>query len=238
MIAEKQHTVTAFEDDMKFLAHKIAEMGGKVENMFENSVRALVQSDTQLATKVIVDDRSVDALDEEINDKAILIIAQRQPMAQDLREVFASLRISADLERIGDMAKSISKRVSAVAERSQGVRVERGLEHLSELASAQLKEVLDAYGTKSVERIELIRDRDEDIDAMYTSLFRELLTYMMEDPRNISSCTHMLFCAKNVERIGDHATNIAEAVHYMVTGEKLDRDRPRDDKTHKLNIEV
>jgi len=237
MMANTQHTVSAFDDDMKFLAHKIAEMGGKAENMVELSVRALIQSDTQLASKVIVDDRQLDDLQEALDDKAVLVIAQRQPVAQDLREVFATLRISSDLERIGDMAKNISKRVSAVTEYSHGPRLVRGLEHLGELASDQLREVLDAYGSRSVERINMIRDRDDEIDAMYTALFRELLTYMMEDPRNITTCTHLLFCAKNIERIGDHATNIAEAVYYMVTGGKLDRDRPREDKSHKVSVE-
>lgn len=237
MMQQTQHTVTAFDDDMKFLAHKIAEMGGKAENMMELSVRALIEADAQLASKVIADDLLLDALEEEIIDKAILVIAQRQPMAQDLREVFASLRIASDLERVGDMAKNIAKRVSAVNEHGQGPRLVRGIEHLGELASAQLKEVLDSFGSRSVERINMVRDRDDEIDAMYTSLFRELLTYMMEDPRNITTCTHLLFCAKNIERVGDHATNIAEAVHYMVTGDKLDTDRPNEDRTHKVSVD-
>lgn len=230
-----QHTVTAFEEDMKFLAHKIAEMGGKAEIMVELAVRALVEGDQQLASKVILDDRLLDAANEEIDEKAILIIAKRQPMASDLREVFAALRIASDLERVGDMAKSIAKRVSAVNETTHGMRFVRGIQHLSELAGAQLKEVLDAYGSRTVDRIGMVRDRDDEIDAMYTSLFRELLTYMMEDPRNISTCTHLLFCAKNIERIGDHATNIAEAVFYMVTGERMANERPKDDKTHRVS---
>ena len=238
MMANGKHTVSAFEADMKFLSHKIAEMGGKVEQMLDLAVRALITADKQAAAKVVTDDKLVDAMDKEINEKAILIIAQRQPMAQDLREVFAALRISSDLERIGDMAKSMSKRVSAITELSTGPRLARGLEHLGDMASAQLKQVLDAYGARSVDGIEAIRDRDEEIDAMYTSLFRELLTYMMEDPRNISTCTHLLFCAKNIERVGDHSTNISEAVYYMVTGEHLDADRPREDKTHKVSIDT
>lgn len=237
MMNRTQHTVTAFDEDMKFLSHKIAEMGGKAESMVELSVRSLVEADLDLAKKIIQDDKILDAAQKELDDKVILIIAQRQPMAQDLREVFAALRIAADLERIGDMAKNIAKRVSAVNEHNHGLKFVRGIEHLTELASAQLKEVLDAFGSRSVDRINLIRDRDDEIDAMYTSLFRELLTYMMEDPRNITTCTHLLFCAKNVERIGDHATNIAEAVYYMVTGENLDDDRPRMDKTHKVNVD-
>ena len=158
-----------------------------------------------------------------------------QPMAQDLREVFAALRIAADLERIGDMAKSIAKRVASAHEAPHSRGFVRGLQHLCELTMAQLKEVLDAYASQSVDRLEIVRDNDDEIDAVYTSLFRELLTYMMEDPRNITTCTHLLFCAKNLERIGDHATNIAESVYYMVTGDKMTNERPKDDTTHRLS---
>ncbi|MEM5500002.1 MULTISPECIES: phosphate signaling complex protein PhoU [Ahrensia] len=233
----KQHTVSAFEDEMQFLTHKIAEMGGHAEKMIGQSVKALTTGDVDLARAVIKDDMRLDEGQREIDDKAVLLIAQRQPMANDLREVFANIRISSDLERIGDMAKGIAKRVSSVSEYSHGVKFARGIEHLSELASAQLKEVLDCYGTRSVDEVNNIIERDEEIDAMYTSLFRELLTYMMEDPRNITTCTHLLFCAKNIERIGDHATNIAEATYYMVKGQKLDAARPNEDKTHKVSLD-
>ena len=167
----------------------------------------------------------------------MLIIAQRQPVASDLREVFSTIRIATDLERIGDLAKNIAKRVVAISERGHSVNLVRGIEHLGDLALAQLKEVLDAFGSRTVTRINMIRDRDDEIDAMYTSLFRELLTYMMEDPRNITTCTHLLFCAKNIERIGDHATNIAESVYYIVTGEHLSAYRPKEDKTHRIVVD-
>ena len=233
-----QHTVTAFEEDMSFLAHKIAEMGGHAERMLEQAVRVLVENDRHLARRVITDDLVLDEGLALIDDKSVLVIAQRQPVASDLREVFAAIRISTDLERIGDLAKNIAKRVEAINEGSHGVRLVRGIDHLCELALAQLKEVLDAYGTRSTEKLSMIRDRDDEIDAMYTSLFRELLTYMMEDPRNITTCTHLLFCAKNIERIGDHATNVAEAVYYMVQGEKMPPYRPKEDKSHRISVEA
>jgi phosphate transport system protein len=150
----------------------------------------------------------------------------------DLGEIIGTIRIAAEIERIGDLAKNIAKRVVAVSDARQSLRVFRGMEAMTELVLTQLKDVLDAFATASAERIGFVRDRDGGVDAMYTSLFRELLTYMMEDPRNISACTHLLFCAKNIERIGDHATNIAETVYYTVTGTQLPAERPKEDKTH------
>ena len=231
-----QHTVTAFDEDMKFLAHKIAEMGGHAERMLEHSVRALAESDVHLARRVVTDDLVLDETQRVIDDKSILVIAQRQPVASDLREVFAAIRIATDLERIGDLAKNIAKRVEMISERAHGARLVRGIEHLGELALAQVKEVLDAYGARSTARLNMVRDRDDELDAMYTSMFRELLTYMMEDPRNITTCTHLLFCAKNIERIGDHATNIAESVYYMVEGTKMPQFRPKEDESHKVGV--
>ena len=155
-------------------------------------------------------------------------------MATDLREIIGAIRISADLERVGDLGKNVAKRVVAVIEGRQPPSLFRGLEALADLALTQLKEVLDVYASRSVEKIGFVRDRDDQIDAMYTSLFRELLTYMMEDPRNITPCTHLLFCAKNIERIGDHATNIAETIYYIVTGDQMPAERPKGDKTDKV----
>lgn len=230
-----EHTLSAFEDDLNFISHKIAEMGGHAERMLEQAVRSLVQSDIALARQIVVDDRVLDAAQNTIDEKSVLLIAQRQPVASDLREVFSAIRIANDLERIGDLAKNIAKRVETVSDRAHGPQLVRGIEHLTELALVQVKEVLDAYSSRSIDNLEAVRDRDDEIDAMYTSLFRELLTYMMEDPRNITTCTHLLFCAKNIERIGDHATNIAESVYYMVKGEKMDIDRPKGDRTHKIS---
>jgi phosphate transport system protein len=226
----------AYDEELRFLANRIAAMGGHAERMVDQSVAALVNSDHDLARKVIADDTLLDEGQREIDDKAIVIIAKRQPMADDLREIVGAIRISADLERVGDLGKNIAKRVFAVTESRQPLSLFRGLQALAELALTQLKEVLDVYATRDVERIGVTRDRDEQIDAVYTSLFRELLTYMMEDPRNITACTHLLFCAKNIERIGDHATNIAETVYYIVTGKQMPPDRPKEDRSHRVTV--
>ncbi len=223
------HIHSAYDEDLKFLTRRISEMGGLAEQMVGESVRALVNGDVGLAQKVISDDTILDHAEREVGDKAILTIARRQPMAADLREIMGSIRIAADLERVGDLGKNTAKRVLAVQGTGVPRSLARGIEHLSELALVQLKEVLDVYTTRSPDKAVSIRERDEEIDAMYTSLFREMLTYMMEDPRNITTCTHLLFCAKNIERIGDHATNIAETIFYMATGALPEGDRPKDD---------
>ena len=226
------HIFSAYDEDLKFLSRRISEMGGLAEQMVSDAVRALVNGDAALAQKVISDDVILDHAEREINDKAIVTIARRQPMASDLREIMGSIRIAADLERVGDLGKNTAKRVIAVQSTGVPRKLARGLEHLSELALVQLKEVLDVYTNRSADKAKSIRERDDEIDAMYTSLFRELLTYMMEDPRNITSCTHLLFCAKNIERIGDHATNIAETIYYMATGAQPEGERPKDDSAN------
>ncbi|MBB5575059.1 MULTISPECIES: phosphate signaling complex protein PhoU [Rhizobium] len=223
------HILSAYDEDLKFLTRRISEMGGLAEQMVSDSVRALVNGDAALAQKVISDDAILDHAEREVGDKAIVTIARRQPMAADLREIMGSIRIASDLERVGDLGKNTAKRVIAVQGTGVPRRLARGIEHLSELALVQLKEVLDVYSTRSPDKAVSIRERDEEIDAMYTSLFREMLTYMMEDPRNITTCTHLLFCAKNIERIGDHATNIAETIYYMATGAQPEGERPKDD---------
>jgi len=228
------HIVSAYDEELKYLSKRIAAMGGHAERMVEQAIQALVNADPGLAQKVIRDDIVLDEGQREIDDKAIVIIAKRQPMATDLREIVGAIRISADLERIGDLGKNVAKRVVSVIDGRQPTSLFRGLEALADLALTQLKEVLDVYASRSVDRIGFVRDRDDQIDAMYTSLFRELLTYMMEDPRNITPCTHLLFCAKNIERIGDHATNIAETIYYIVTGDQMPADRPKGDKTDKV----
>ena len=231
---QTEHIVRSYDEELKFLSNRLATMGGHAERMVEQAMAALVNADHGLSRKVIEDDLVLDGAQREIDEKAIFVIARRQPMASDLREIIGSIRLSADLERIGDLAKNIAKRVAAATDTPQPKRLLRGLEGLADLALTQLKGVLDIYATRAVDRIGIVRDRDEDIDAMYTSLFRELLTYMMEDPRNITACTHLLFCAKNIERIGDHATNIAETVHYIVTGQQMPLERPKEDKSHEV----
>lgn len=232
------HVFRTYDEELKFLATRIAAMGGHAERMVDEAVTALVASDPALARQVIAEDAVLDEMQREIDDKTVIMIARRQPMAADLREIVGAIRIASDLERVGDLGKSVAKRVVAVADFRQPASLFRGLRSLAELALNQLKDVLDVYASRSVGGIAAVRDRDGEIDAMYTSLFRELLTYMMEDPRNITPCTHLLFCAKNIERIGDHATNIAETVYYVATGEQMPLDRPKDDKTHKVVLKA
>ncbi|RFC63314.1 phosphate transport system regulatory protein PhoU [Fulvimarina endophytica] len=225
------HIVSSYEDELKYIVRRISEMGGQAERMLQQSVTALVKGDASIAQSVIADDVILDASQREVDEKAIMTIGKRQPIALDLREIVGAIRISNDLERIGDLAKNISKRVLAVHRHPQPGQLVRGIEHLSELAIDQLKDVLDAYATRDHERAAAIRESDEQIDAVYTSIFRELLTYMMEDPRNITSCTHLLFSAKNIERIGDHATNIAETVFYIRTGQEMVTERSKGDRS-------
>ena len=227
-----EHIVRSYDADLENLRRSLAEMGGMSERMLGDSTVALVRRDTALAQKVITADQRLDNLQRDVEEKAVLTIARRQPLAQDLRELISAIRIAADIERVGDLAKNIAKRAVAVSGQFQPPqRAVVGLEHMSRLVQAQLKDVLDAYAASNEQKAIEVWRRDDEIDALYTSLFRELLTYMMEDPRNISFCTHLLFCAKNVERIGDHTTNIAETIHYLVTGESLDINRPKIDTT-------
>jgi phosphate transport system protein len=226
-----EHIVSSFDQELKNLAATIAEMGGLAEGLVADSIQALTRMDTDLAHKVIVTDLRLDRLQREVEERAITLIARRQPMALDLREIMSAMRIAGDLERVGDLAKNIAKRVNAMNQNVVVKQLVIGVEHLAEIALSQLTDVLNAYATRNDAAALDVRSRDDEIDALYTSLFRELLTYMMEDPRNISFCTHLLFCAKNIERIGDHATNIAETVHYTITGEQLLEDRPKDDQS-------
>jgi phosphate transport system protein len=225
------HIAKAFDADLQELTRKVAEMGGLAEREVAESVHALSRRDNELARKVINNDAQIDALQLEIEEKAILTIARRQPMAVDLREVVGSLRVANDLERIGDLAKNIGKRVLDLSGEFPSQKVIRGVEHMTSLVLAQIKQVLDSYAARDVSIALAVWKGDKEIDAMCTSLFRELLTYMMEDPRNISFCIHLMFCAKNIERMGDHATNIAETVHYMIEGFPITEKRPKGDTT-------
>lgn len=216
------HIVSSFDDELKGLRRSIAEMGGLSEQLVEQAVTALLRADADIAKQVVVSDIAINKLHVEIEENAVLIIAKRQPVAQDLRETISAIRISSDLERVGDLGKNIARRtIASAGDRSVSMRLMTGVEHLSNLALRQLKRVLDAYSSRDTGEARRIWAGDQEIDAVYTSLFREMLTYMMEDPRNITMCTHLLFCAKNLERIGDHVTNIAETVYYLVEGEHL-----------------
>jgi phosphate transport system protein len=206
-------------------------MGGLVERQISDATRALVERDTDLAEQVIAADPTVDVMQHEIEEKAILTIARRQPMAVDLREIVGAMRVCNDLERIGDHAKHIGKRVVALDQDLHPQRLIRGVEHMATLVSALLKQVLDAYASHDLAGALAVWNGDEEVDSICVSLFRELLTYMMEDPRNITFCMHLMFCAKDIERIGDHATNIAETVYFMVEGRAITDQRPKGDTT-------
>ena len=227
----QEHTAKAFDIDLQEITRLVAEMGGLAEKLVADSIDALVRRDADLAQRVVATDAGVDALQHEVEEKAVLTIARRQPMAVDLREIVGALRVANDLERIGDMAKNIGKRVIALDGDFHPAQLLRGVEHMGALVLTQLKEVLDSYAGHDLNKANAVRKGDEEVDAMCTSLFRELLTYMMEDPRNITFCIHLMFCAKNIERIGDHATNIAETVYYIIEGHPLADERPKGDTT-------
>lgn len=223
------HISKAYDQELEGLRRLIAEMGGLCERMLADATIALTREDAKRAQSVIAMDPRIDDLQRKVEETAVLLLMKRQPVANDLREVISSFRIASDLERIGDLAKNIAKRSLKVQGHLQSTRAMTGVEAVSRLAQAQLKDVLDAYAQNDDKLAMDVWARDGQIDAMDNSLFRELLTYMMEDPRSITFCTHLLFCAKNLERLGDHTTNIAETVHYLATGRSLPADRPKGD---------
>ncbi len=231
------HIVRSYDEELSVLSQKIAEMGGLAEQQVADSVAALARHDAALAQRIITGDQRIDKLQRQVEESAVVMIARRQPMAQDLREIMAAIHIATDLERVGDLAKNTAKRVFAVESHFASQRLVAGVEHIAELSLAQLKNVLDSYASRDIATAYAVWQRDDEIDAMYTSLFRELLTYMMEDPRNITFCTHLLFCAKNLERIGDHATNIAETVHSLIIGVPLTEERPKKDNSSMTSVE-
>ncbi|MBB3810726.1 phosphate signaling complex protein PhoU [Pseudochelatococcus contaminans] len=226
-----EHIVTSFDAELELLRSKIAEMGGVAEKMLDDSTRALVRRDSALARQVIEADSRLDNLQREVEENAVATIARRQPVAVDLRDIVSAIRVAGDVERIGDLAKNTSKRVLAISSEAHPAKIVVGVQHMSDLVQAQLKDVLDAYAERNEQKALDVWSRDDRIDALYNSVFRELLTYMMEDTRNITYCTHLLFLAKNIERIGDHTTNIAETIYYVTTGEAVAGERPKGDTT-------
>ena len=232
-LTQTDHTVASYDEELTRLATLISEMGGMAEAAVADATRALLKLDHELARAVIVQDKAVDAMHRQIDDMAVSMIARRQPMAVDLRAIITAIHVAGDLERVGDMAKTVARRTLQIEGLSLTPKFYNGVKHMSDLILRQLKAALDAYanrdGTAAVE----VCNSDEEIDALYTSLFRELLTYMMEDPRNITQCTHLLFCSKSLERVGDHATNIAEAAFYLDTGRQMSEGA---DELHRTQI--
>ncbi len=225
-----EHIVKSYEDELNTLTAECARMGGLTEAQVGDGIDAVVRRDTALAEAVVGRDERLDVLEADIERKAIRLIALRQPMANDLRKTVAAMKIAMNLERCGDLAKNIAKRTLVLTEGEPLTPLTRSIERMGKLVLGRLKDVLDAYTASDLDRALAVWSRDDEVDEHYNSLFRELLTYMMGDPRTITACAHMLFVAKNLERIGDHATNIAEIIHYEITGaETIGSARPKTD---------
>ena len=223
-----EHTVRSFSADLEELSGDLARMGGLAEDVLSDAIQAISTRDSALADTVVARDPQIDALQVEIEKKILRVLALRQPLARDLRQVISALKIAYELERIGDLAKNIAKRAKVIDLLEPAAAV-KGVSRMGRLVAAQLKRVLDAYASLETDAANRVWARDEEIDGYYQSLFREVLTYMMEDPRTITPCAHLLFVAKNLERVGDHCTNIAEEIHFLVTGETLAAERPKVD---------
>lgn len=223
-----EHIVKSFDDQLKRLENLIAEMGGLAEVQLADAIEAMLRRDLDKAARVTAADERIDELEALVDQEAVAMLALRQPLAKDLREIVGALKASGMLERIGDYAKNVAKRTAALVEMPP-VPSTQTVVRLGKLAQEMINDVLDAYIARDAEKAALVRQRDKELDALHTSIFRELLTYMMEDPRSITACTHLLFIAKNIERIGDHATNLAEVVCFLVSGHVPSGERPKDD---------
>src|SRR5205085_10223762 len=221
-----EHIIKSYDEELRRLNKIIVEMGGLAESQLASAIDAVVKRDSDLAARVVEGDAPVDQLERDLDNLAIRLLALRQPMARDLREIVAALKIAADIERICDYAANVAKRSIALAQSPQ-VPLAQALPRMAHLALLLVKDVIDAYVARDADKAIVVWNRDEELDEMYSSVFREFLTYMMEDPRNIGACTHLLFMAKNIERIGDHATNIAENLYYLVHGTPLTEARPK-----------
>jgi phosphate transport system protein len=226
---DKEHIVHSYDAELNQLQNMIAEMGGLAEMQLARAIAALVKYDSDAANDIVEKDRRIDELEDAIDELAVRLIAKRQPMAGDLRTIITGLKVSANLERIGDYAKNIAKRTVTIST-ATGLRGPIAtIARMAALVQSMIKNVLDAYIAHDAEKADDVRARDQEVDQIHSGLFRELLTYMMEDPRNITPCTHLLFIAKNIERVGDHVTSVAEQIHYMVHGELPLGERPKQD---------
>lgn len=232
------HIVTSFDNDLKTVETLVLEMAGLVEAQVNDCVTCLLKQDLELVESIRASDKRVDELETEIGDMAIRILVQRQPMAQDLRAVVVALKMVSNLERIGDYAKNVAKRATVVTELTPLGSSNETISRMSEIVQDMIKGVVDSYVARDKDMADHWRHKDEDVDLIHNTLFRELLTYMMENPRNITSCMHLLFIAKNFERMGDHTTNIAEQVHYMVSGVLPDDDRAKSDLTSSITVDL
>ena len=225
-----EHIIKSYDEELERLNRMIIEMGGLAESQLASGIEAVIERDSDLASRVIEDDAKVDQLEREVDNLAVRLLALRQPMARDLREIVAALKISSDLERICDYAANVAKRSIALTQ-SAPLEPVHALPRMADFAQELVKDVIDAYVARDADKALAVWVRDEELDEMYANLFRVFLTYMMEDPRNIGGATHLLFMAKNIERIGDHATNIAENVYFLVRGVPLVQARPKGDRS-------
>ena len=225
-----EHTVRSYDEELRRLSNTLMQMGGLAESQLAAAIQAVTRRDSGLAGDVVQTDLRVDQLEAEVDQLVVRILALRQPVGPDLREIISALKMASDLERIADYAANVAKR-SIALNQTPAVRPAFAIPRMGNYAQGMIKDVLDAFVDRNAEKAIAVWRRDEELDEMYTSLFRELLTYMMEDPRNITSATHLLFMAKNVERIGDHATNIAETIYFLVKGERLNETRPKGDRS-------
>jgi phosphate transport system protein len=221
------HTFKPFDKELEALGRRVAEMGGVAEKILADATDGLFTFDVDMARRAVASGLLLDTLRRGIEESAIVTIAREQPVSVDLRECIAAFRVASDLARIGDRAKDIANRAVTIIAEARSSRAFIGLKSMREVAEKQLKDVLDAYAQRDVVRARAVWFDDADLDALEDSVFRDLLTFMMEDPRNITFCTHLLFCSKNLERIGDHTTNIAETVVWMVSGERMPIERPK-----------
>lgn len=229
-----EHIVSSFDEDLNKIDSKILEMGGLIEHAFEGATRALKREDAELAKEILLIDAQINALEAEINEMVLVLIARRSPMATDLRSAIMTLRIAGQLERIGDYIKNVGRRTHTITSNDAFIGSTVTLIRMAKDAQSQIRSALDAFNRRDAELAEQVRQSDEQIDQIHNTLFRELLTYMMEDTRNISGCMQLLFIAKNVERIGDLAVDIAQEVIFMVTGEWPDEKRPKGDRTPRI----
>ncbi len=225
---QPEHIVRSYAQELTGLRQRMTEMGGLVEAQVAAAAAAVVHQDSAAATRAVEQDPAVDTIERDVEGQVIRMLALRQPMAQDLREIVAALKITSGLERIGDYASNVAKRSIVLSQFSLPFSLS-GIAHMFRLVQENLKLIVDAVGESDADKAMQVWRSDQAVDDIYNAIFRELVTYMMEDPRNITPCTHLLFIAKNLERIGDHATNIAETVHYAVTGDPLPESRPKGD---------
>ncbi|SMX35036.1 phosphate signaling complex protein PhoU [Actibacterium lipolyticum] len=235
---DREHIVTSYDRDLETIQAMIMKMGGLVEAAILDSANSLERRDEELAERVRLGDKAIDELEERVNEECARLLALRQPIASDLRTVLTVMKISANLERVGDYAKNLAKRTSVLVQMNPIEGASSAIRRMAKTVEGMMKDALDAYIQRDPELAQDVRMRDHEVDQMYNALFRQFLTYMMEDPRNITACMHLHFIAKNIERMGDHVTSIAEQVIYLSTGEMPEDNRPKGDSTPYETVEL